>query len=167
MAVVFIFGQDEVEEGASSIGFLDGILAQLVYRKRTPSHATASLYKSQSFVEGRASAKAFQDAVRAEVNRFSRVLFVVDGIDLLSEKDRILSRLQKLPEHAQILATMREEKHTFKEEHLSVLAAREDLKTYVACRIEQDEGLTSLLKQYPSELRVAIIQQVVQKSNGL
>jgi hypothetical protein len=143
------------------------MLAQLVYRKRTPSHATASLYKSKAFEEGRASAKSFQDAIRAEVNRFSRVFFVVDGIDLQSEKDRILNRLQKLPEHAQLLVTMREERTSLKEDHLSVLAIREDLELYVSSRLEQDESLGALLKQYPAELRAAIVQQVAQKAHGL
>ena len=167
VAIVFIFGQDETKEEPTSIGFLDKILAQLVYRKRTPSHATELLYKSESFSKGKASAKAFQDAIRAEVNRFSRVLFVIDGIDMQSEKERILNRLQKLPEHAQLLVTMREARYASKDEHLSVLAAREDLETYIRCRIDLDEGLTALLKDYPSELKGAIVQQVVQKSHGL
>lgn len=143
------------------------MLAQLVYRKRTPSHATASLYRSKAFEEGRASAKSFQDAIRAEVNRFSRVFFVIDGIDVQSEKDRILNRLQKLPEHAQLLVTMREERTASKDDHLFILAIREDLETYVCSRIEQDEGLGALLKQYPSELKAAIVQQVAEKSHGL
>lgn len=167
VAIVFIFGQDEVEEEPSSIGFLDTILAQLVYRKRAPTHATATLYKSESFEQGRASAKAFQDAIRAEVNCFSRVLFVVDGVDMQADKDRLLNRLQKLPDHAQLLVTMREEKHASKEDHLTVLAAKNDLELYVGSRIEQDEELISLSEQYPSELRKAIVHQVVQKSNGL
>lgn len=167
MAIVFVFGQDEAEEEPSSIGFLDKILAQLVYRKRTPSHATAVLYKSESFEQGRASAKAFQDAIRAEVNCFSRVIFVVDGVDTQADKDRLLNRLQKLPDHAQLLVTMREDRQASKEGHLVVLAAKSDLELYVSSRIEQDKGLTSLLNQYSPELRWAIVQQVVQKSNGL
>jgi predicted transcriptional regulator len=143
------------------------MLAQLVYRKRTPSHATASLYRSKAFEEGKASAKGFQDAVRAEVNRFSRVFFVIDGVDQPSDKDRILNRLQKLPEHTQILFTMREERTSSKEDHLSILASRNDLESYVGSRVEQDEGLCALLKQYPSELKTAIVQQVAQKSHGL
>lgn len=84
-----------------------------------------------------------------------------------SEKERILNRLQKLPEHAQLLVTMREARYASKDEHLSVLAIREDLETYIDCRVQQDEGLTSLLKQYPPELKGAMVQQVIQKSHGL
>lgn len=167
VAVVFIFGQDEAEDGSASIGFLDKILAQLVYRKRTPSHATTALYKSTSFQSGGASAKAFQDAIRAEVNQFSRVFLVIDGIDSQSEKERILNRLQKLPEHAQLLVTMREARYASKDEHISFLASEKDLGTYVSARIDQDESLGSLLDQYPSELRAAVVKQVVQKSHGL
>ncbi|KAJ5734537.1 hypothetical protein N7533_012940 [Penicillium manginii] len=167
VAIVFIFGQDETEDGSASIGFLDKILAQLVYRKRTPSHATTALYKSTSFQNGGASAKAFQDAIRAEVNQFSRVFFVIDGIDSQSEKERILNRLQKLPEHAQLLVTMREARYASKDEHVSFLASENDIGTYVSARIDQDESLGSLLNQYPSELRAAVVKQVVQKSHGL
>ncbi|GLI77328.1 hypothetical protein PoHVEF18_005617 [Penicillium ochrochloron] len=155
-----------MEEG-STLGFLDKILAQLVHRKRTPSQATVSLYKSESFQNGRASAKAFQDAIRAEVNRFSRVFFVIDGIETPSEKERILNRLQKLPDHAQLLVMMREAKYDSKDEHLSVLAARDDLEAYITNRINEDVGLRSLLKEYPSELKTAVVQQVSKKCHGL
>lgn len=167
MAIVFVFGHDETDDNASSVGFLDKILAQLVYRKRTPSHTTASLYNSKSFAEGKVSAKTYQDAIRAEVNRFSRVMFVIDGIDMHVEKERILNRLQKLPDHAQLLVTTREAKYAPKDEHISVLATRRDLETYAYSRIEQDEGLNTLLKEYASELRFAVVQQVAQKSHGL
>jgi hypothetical protein len=167
VAVVFIFGHDETNEETSSVGFLDKILAQLVYRKRMPSHATSALYKSKSFEEGNISAKAYQDAIRAEVNRFSRVLFVIDGIDMHVEKERILNRLQKLPDHAQLLVTTREAKYASKDEHISVLASQEDLESYICSRIDQDSALTTLLKQYAPELKMAVVQQVCQKSHGL
>ncbi|OGE58278.1 hypothetical protein PENARI_c001G12521 [Penicillium arizonense] len=167
VAVIFIFGHDEAEEETSSVGFLDKILAQLVYRKRVPSHTTACLYKSKSFAEGNVSAKTYQDAIRAEVNRFSRVMFVIDGIDMNVEKDRIINRLQKLPDHAQLLITSREAKYGSKDEHLSALATPGDLETYVCGRIHQDEGLTAMLDQYAPELKVAVIQQVARKSLGL
>ncbi|CAI7582045.1 unnamed protein product [Penicillium glandicola] len=167
VAIVFIFGHDEMEEDASSVGFLDKILAQLVYRKRTPCHTTASLYKSKSFAEGKVSAKAYQDAIRAEVNRFSRVMFVIDGIDMHVEKERILNRLQKLPDHAQLLVTTREAKYASKDEHISVLATREDLEKYACSRIEQDGKLSALVKQYAPELKFAVIRQVALKSHGL
>lgn len=167
MAIVFIFGHDETDDNTSSVGFLDKILAQLVYRKRTPSYTSASLYNSKSFAEGKVSAKTYQDAIRAEVNRFSRVMFIIDGIDMHVEKERILNRLQKLPDHAQLLVTAREAKHASKDEHISILATRKDLETYAYSRIEQDEGLSTLLKQYAPELKVAVGQQVAQKSHGL
>lgn len=167
MAIVFIFGHDEADEDPSSVGFLDKILAQLVYRKRAPCHATAALYKSKSFAEGKVSAKAYQDAIRAEVNRFSRVMFVIDGIDMHVEKERILNRLQKLPDHAQLLVTTREAKYTSKDGHISVLATHGDLESYACSRIEQDEELSALVKQYAPELKFAIIRQVALKSHGL
>lgn len=167
VAIVFVFGQDDTEEEPTSLGYLDKMLAQLVYRKKTPSHTTTTLYKSESFQQGKASAKAYQDAIRAEVNRFSRVLFIIDGIDMQPDKERILNRLQKLPDHAQLLVTMREARYVSGDENLSVLATREDVETYVNGHVDHDEGLTALLKEYPSELRTALVQQVVQKSHGL
>ncbi|KAJ5163243.1 uncharacterized protein N7500_005073 [Penicillium coprophilum] len=167
VAIVFIFGHDETDEDATSVGFLDKILAQLVYRKRTPCHTSVSLYKSKSFAEGKVSAKAYQDAIRAEVNRFSRVIFVIDGIDMHVESERILNRLQKLPDHAQLLVTTREAKYASKDEHISVMAAHTDLETYAGTRIEQDERLSALVKQYPPELKFAVIRQVALKSHGL
>ncbi|KAI9924577.1 hypothetical protein MW887_006850 [Aspergillus wentii] len=169
VAIVFMFCNDEKEDDQSSTTFLANILAQLVYCKRTASHTTAALYRSESFATGNASAKTYQNAIRAEVNRFSKVFFVIDGLDTLSEKDRILNRLQKLPEHAQLLITLREAKYDHKDGFIPVIAHRQDLENYVGTRINQDEGLMSLLKQYSTEyqLKEAIIQQVVERSHGL
>ncbi|KAJ5430099.1 hypothetical protein N7491_007115 [Penicillium cf. griseofulvum] len=149
VAIVFIFGHDETDEDASSVGFLDKILAQLIFRG------------------GKVSAKAYQDAIRAEVNRFSRVMFVIDGIDMHVERERILNRLQKLPDHAQLLVTTREAKYASKDEHISVLATHADLETYACSRIEQDGRLSALVKQYAPELKFAVIRQVALKSHGL
>lgn len=167
VATVFIFGHDEADEPTSSVGFLDKILAQLVHRKQRPSRATASLYKSKLFAKGNISAKAYQDAIRAEVNKFSRVFFIIDGIDMHVEKERILNRLQKLPDHAQLLVTTREAKYASKEEHISVLASSGDLEAYVCSRIERNEEMVALLNTYSPELKAAVVRQVTLKSHGL
>jgi hypothetical protein len=39
--------------------------------------------------------------------------FIIDGIDMHVEKERILNRLQKLPDHAQLLVTARGPTATF------------------------------------------------------
>ncbi|KAJ5480659.1 hypothetical protein N7539_006553 [Penicillium diatomitis] len=166
VAVVYFLGHDETEE-TSTIAFLETILAQLVSRKNQPSHTTLTLYESEPFQNGHASAKGLQDAIRAEVNRFSRVFFVIDDIECLAEADRVLSRLQKLPDHCQFLVTTRESRIDTKDPCLSVHATRQDLELYVTARLEEDQGLHNVLKRYPIDLKIAIVQQVVKKSHGL
>ena len=170
VAIVFLFLQDEKQDDSvSSITMLANVLAQLVYRRRSASNTTASLYRSECFANGKASAKRYQDAIRAEINHFSKVFFVIDGLDGFHEKDRILNRFQKLPDHAQLLITLREMKHGSQDEFLPVLTPRSDLERYVHLRISQDAGLTSLLKLFTlkDKLKEAIAQQVAKKSHGL
>ncbi|EPS30499.1 hypothetical protein PDE_05450 [Penicillium oxalicum 114-2] len=166
VAVVYFFGQDGIDE-TSTVDFLETILAQLVSRKGHPSHTTTTLFKTESFQNSRASAKGLQDAIRAEANRFSRVFFVIDDIERLSEADRNLNRLQKLPDHCQLLVTTREAKIDTNDPCISVHATREDLESYVTERLERDQGLRQVLKEYPPDLRIAIVQQVVKKAHGL
>ncbi|KAF7625823.1 NACHT and ankyrin domain protein [Aspergillus flavus] len=169
VAVVFFFCQDERDEEASSLSMLSNILAQLVYRKGFATHTTAALYRSEAFIEGRASAKSFHNAIKTEINHFSKVYLIVDGLDLLPEKDRVITRLQKLPEHAHLLFTLRDQRCADKNDSIPVIASRRDLTAYINSKIDQEPELLSLLQQYPPEymIREAVTQQVVDKSYGL
>ncbi|KAL3262636.1 hypothetical protein ABHI18_002599 [Aspergillus niger] len=169
VAVVFLFCEDEKEDSPrSSISMLENFLAQLVHRRGAASHTTAALYESEEFLRGQASAKAYQSAIRAEVNHFSKVFVIIDGLDLFGEKDRILNRFHKLPEHAQLLITLREARHE-KDVCIPIRASQRDLETYIDARLGRDSGLTALLEQYPPEyeLRDAVIAQVALRSRGL
>lgn len=167
--MVYVFCQNEIDNDQISITILANILAQLVDRKRSVTHATASLFRSDSFANGKASAKAYQNAIRSELDQFSKVFVVLDGLDMLSEKDRILNRFQRFPDHAQLLVTLREPRKGYKSGYIPILTPREDLETYVTERIKQNSNLKSILDQYPKEygLEDAFIQQVAGKSHGL
>lgn len=118
--------------------------------------------------KGRASPKAYQNAIRAEVNRFSKVFFIVDGLDMFSDKERILSRLQKLPEHAQLLVTLREVSQVGNASYVSVLASPDDIQQYTHSRIQLDSGLVELFKDgIGPQLRQEVIHMVMEKSHGV
>ncbi|RMZ47393.1 NACHT and Ankyrin domain protein [Aspergillus flavus] len=166
VATIFIFCQEEKEQTSSDL--LRDILAQLVYRKRSMSYATSSLYHAEAMSKGRASPKAYQNAIRAEVNRFSKVFFIVDGLDMFSDKERILSRLQKLPEHAQLLVTLREVSQVGNASYVSVLASPDDIQQYTHSRIQLDSGLVELFKDgIGPQLRQEVIHMVMEKSHGV
>lgn len=171
IATVFIFCQDEKKKEQPSIDLLRNILAQLVYRKRSLSYTTSSLYYSESLQPGRASPKTYQNAIRAEVNRYSKVFFVVDGLDMLPDKERILSRLQKLPGHAQLLFTLREVPLIdMDSSFVDVRASEEDLQSYTLSNIESDPNLANLLMEdMPSKygLQYEVVYSVVEKSHGV
>lgn len=172
VATVFVFCQEEGGKDRTSIDLLKNILAQLVYRKRSLSYATSALYYSESLKAGSASPKAYQNAIRAEVNRFSKVLFVIDGLDMFSDKERILGRLQKLPQQAQLLFTLREmtgAKPLDSSGYVSVLAPAEDIGIYTLTRARTDPSLQSIIGvETPDiELEDAIIHAVVDKSHGM
>lgn len=143
-----------------------------MYRKRSLSYVTSSLYQSEALIEGSASPKAYQNAIRAEVNRFSKVLFIIDGLDMLSDKDRLLGRLQKLPEQAQLLITLREMSDAKPSNNLgyvSVIAPPEDIGLYTLERTRTDHGLRLVLGENSPDLGLEdnIVHSVVQKSYGM
>lgn len=167
---MFVFCQDEKEKEQTSLDLLQNILAQLVYRKRSLSYATSSLYYSESLTKGRASPKAYQNAIRAEVNRFSKVFFIVDGLDGFSDKERILTRLQKLPEQAQLLVTLREINQIDSDSgYVRVVPSPEDLQLYALSRIQNDPGLKSLCNDGPAgvEMCQEVVRLVMEKSHGV
>ncbi|KAI3139046.1 hypothetical protein CBS147326_2724 [Penicillium roqueforti] len=172
VATVFVFCQEGSGKEHTSIEILKNILAQLVYRKRSLSYATSSLYYSESLREGSASPKAYQNAIRAEINRFSKVLFVIDGLDMFSDKERILGRLQKLPQQAQLLVTLRDmggTKPVDNPGYMSVLAPPEDIGLYTLSRTRRDSNFRKHIgvKNPDLQLEDDIIHAVVDHSHGI
>lgn len=170
VATVFIFCQDEKDKEQTSVDLLRNILAQLVYRRRSLSYATSSLYYSESLTEGRATAKAYQNAIRAEVNRFSKVFLVVDGLDMLYDKDRFLSRLEKLPGNAQLLFTLRDAPLAGNSSYVDVRASSEDLQQYTLSHLKLDSNLRGLLQENGSwkyGLLCEVVRLLAEKSNGV
>jgi hypothetical protein len=172
VATIFVFCQEENGKERTSLDLLKDILAQLVYRKRSLSYVTSSLYQSESLIEGSASPKAYQNAIRAEINRFSKVLFIIDGLDMLSDKDRLLGRLQKLPEQAQLLITLREMSDSKPSNNLgyvSIIAPPEDIGLYTLERTRTDHGLRFVLGENSPDLVLEdnILHSVIQKSHGM
>lgn len=128
-AVIFLFCHKDREKDPSSINFLENILAQLIYRKRQLSYSTNSLFQLESLMNTKAFSKSYQNAIHAEINRYSKVLFVVDGLDTIAEKERILNRLMKLPDHVRFLITLREVKKTEEAEIIQAKARSHDIFT--------------------------------------
>lgn len=173
IATVFIFCQDEKEKEQTSIDLLRNILAQLVYRKRSLSYATSALYYAESLQKGRESSKAYQNAIRAEVNRFSKVFIVIDGLDMFSDKERILGRLQKLPGHAQLLVALRDVAQVDSGDipTVHVRAPDEDIQSYTFSYLESDPYLARFFQEENGfvnyGLQYEVVHQVVKISHGV
>jgi hypothetical protein len=120
-------------------------------------------------MQGKASPKVYQNAIRAEVDRFSKVFFIIDGLDMLSDKERFLARLQKLPDQVQLLVTLREITQLGGASYVRVLAPPEDIHKYAVSRIQSDQHLTDLLLDgnSDSELYQSVISMVAEKCHGV
>ncbi|KAL4891718.1 hypothetical protein BDV59DRAFT_62937 [Aspergillus ambiguus] len=166
VAVVYLFCHEEKEEDQTgSTSMLANILAQLVHRRSAASSTTALLYQSESHAKGKASAKSYQNAIRSEINHFSKAIFIIDGLDTFHDKDKILNRFQKFPDHAQFLFTLRDPRHSKTDVAISIVSTRRDLETYIDSRISEDTNLTSLLRRYSPHLKQAVIQQIIEKAH--
>jgi hypothetical protein len=166
---VFLFCHKEKEKAMGSPSLLQNILAQLIYRRRELSYPTKALYNFESVSTAKASSKAYQNAIRAETNRFSKVFLVIDGLDTFNDRDRLLNRLQKLPEHAQLFITLRESKQLDKINYINVSSPTEEIETYVAARLQQDAGLAHLSEDDPSNsmLQKDVVRYIVEKAHGM
>lgn len=170
VATIFIFCQDEKENEQKSIDLLQNILAQLVYRKRSLSYATSSLYYFEFLTGDPASTKAYHNAIRAEVNQYSKVFFVVDGLDMFSDKERILSRLQKLPAHCQLLVTLREAPVADNSSYLDVRVSADDLRSYTLSHLHSDASFKNILQGNRSlnyDLLCEVVRILIEKSHGV
>lgn len=127
------------------------------------------MYHFESLSTAKASSKAYQHAIRAEVNRFSKVFFVIDGLDTFSDKERLLNRLQRLPEHVQLFITLREVKSRDSIQYIPASTPAEDIRRYVIARIRQDATLAHLVEEDSSSLRLQedMVRYIVEKSQGL
>lgn len=169
---MFVFCQTEGAKEGTSIDLLRNILAQLVFRKRSLSYATAALYRSEALRKGSASPKAYQNAIRAEINRFSKVFLIMDGLDMFSDRERILGRMQKLPQQAQLLVTLREmsgSKPLENSAYVSMFAPPEDIGIYTLTRARMDPSIRKIIGEENPDLTLedAVINSVVDKSHGM
>jgi hypothetical protein len=169
VAIVFVFSHKEKDNGPGCQVLLQTVLAQLIYRRRALSHATETLYDFESKSGAKASSKSYQNAIRAEVNRFSKVFFVIDGLDTMTDRDRFLSRMQKLPEHAQLFITLRETSNTEKLNYIDISVPENDIKDYVVARLHRDAALTHLVNEENAESKMQddIVRYVAERCNGM
>ncbi|PYH83915.1 hypothetical protein BO82DRAFT_352304 [Aspergillus uvarum CBS 121591] len=87
---------------------------------------------------------------------------------MVSDKERVLSRLQKLPDHAQLLVTVREVTQVGNASYISVLGASQDLQMYAISRIRGDPGLRTLFeKESDTPLHEEVIDAIVDKCHGV
>jgi hypothetical protein len=87
---------------------------------------------------------------------------------MFSDKDRFLTRLQKLPEQVQLLVTLREVTQVGDASHITVHAPPDDLHLYAVSRIQQDSSLHALLTRSSSpRLYEEVIDTVVERSRGV
>ncbi|PTU20864.1 hypothetical protein P175DRAFT_0546775 [Aspergillus ochraceoroseus IBT 24754] len=168
VASIFIFCQEEGEKEQTTLDLLQNILAQLIYRKRSLSYASSSLYHSEHMMKGKASPKVYQNAIRAEVDRFSKVFFIIDGLDMLSDKERFIARLQKLPDQVQLLVTLREAPIAKVASYITVMAPPSDIHLYAMSRIQEDHSISALLCEIDEpQLYQEVINMVSEKSHGV
>lgn len=94
---------------------------------------------------------------------------MIDGLDTISDRDRFLNRMQKLPEHAQLLITLRESSDTDKINYINVSSPKKDIRDYVVSRLDKDAKL-SCLNLHEKDDKGAqddVVRYVVEKSHGL
>lgn len=168
VAIVFLFCHREKDGEHGCPALLQSVLAQLIYRRRALSHSTVSLYDFETESGAKASSKAYQNAIRAEVNHFSKVFLVIDGLDTISDRDRFLNRMQKLPEHTQLLITLRESPDTEKINYINVSSPENDIREYVVSRLQKDAKLSQLaiIDEGDKEMQDDVVRYVVEKSRG-
>lgn len=91
---------------------------------------------------------------------------------MFADKERLLGRLQKLPQQAQLLVTLREmsgAKPLNNSGYVSVFAPADDIGIYTLTRARMDPVFRKVLGEDSPDIPLedAIIHSVVDKSHGL
>lgn len=94
---------------------------------------------------------------------------VIDGLDTISDRDRFLNRMQKLPEHAQLFITLRESPDTDRINQIIISTPEKDIRDYVVNRLHKDTKLSQLDVggEHGQVMQNDVVRYVTEKSHGM
>ena len=170
-AVLCLFCNFNEQANQTAYNFIGALLKQLVQASRTLSCGIRSIYDTRAKGRG-PDFKELADIFRTELKRFSKTFIIIDALDEVSESADIrtilLKELRSCP--VNLLVTSRHDptiKKQFSEaQRCDIIAADEDIRSYISERIEQENRLTRQIRSFPS-FKDEIPARIVGSAKGM
>ncbi|KAJ7600126.1 hypothetical protein C8J56DRAFT_767021, partial [Mycena floridula] len=177
--IIYIYCEYNRKSEQTSMQLLGSILKQLVERRPAISQHLLSLYRTHSSCKTMPTFLELMDALRTELQSYTRAYLIVDALDECSDEARNLflskeaaAGLRSFADKLQLLMTSRNMpsiSHALKARGESIIhieAHVEDLQTYIRGCLVGVQRLNRLVKDKGS-LQEQIIEVVISKAAGM
>ncbi|KAJ7573206.1 hypothetical protein C8J56DRAFT_840580 [Mycena floridula] len=178
--IIYIYCEYNQKVDQTSTMLLGSILKQLVERRSAISQHLLSLYKTHSSCKTMPTFSELMDAIRTELQSYTRAYLIVDALDECSDEARNLflskeaaAGLRSFTDNLQLLMTscnMPSITHALKvqgdKSTIHIEAHVEDLQTYIRGCLVGVKRLNQLVKDNRS-LQDNIIEVVISKAAGM
>jgi hypothetical protein len=161
------------EENKQTVpGFIASLLKQVIQDQPQISAGVKSFYEHHKRQGTRPTLQEFTKEFQLRTKRYSRVFIVIDALDECLERDRayLITQLQALSSTVSLMVTSRpltSIKRLFKgATSLNICADDEDVRRYIAGRINRDSRLGVLL-QGNSALQDTVVDKIIAKAGGM
>ena len=170
-AVLCLFCNFNEQANQTAYNFMGALLRQMVQASLTLSSGIKSIYDTRAKGRG-PDFKTLADIFRMELARFSKTFIIIDALDEVSESADIrtvlLKELRACP--VNLLVTSRHNltiKKQFSEaQRCDIIAADEDIRSYVSERIGQEDLLIRHNHSFPS-FKDKIPTRIVGSAKGM
>ena len=160
-------------EPEKTVNLIGSLLQQIALRQSNISDDIRRLYKTHVTKRTRPFIFEYSTLLKAECRPLSTLFVVVDALDECASesKDEFLKELQDLGPKLRLMITSRPNimdiTDYFKDAvRLEIRATNEDIKTYLAERLQRESRLKSYIEVEPS-LHNDIIKAILVKADGM
>jgi hypothetical protein len=175
IACIFCNYEEQAIQGLEEL--VASVLKQIVENKSRPSESIQTFWTEFLDIGRRPRLTNLIDALRSEIEGYSRVFLVIDALDecLEDNQGRIIAELKSLASTVSLMVTSRPLdliKQRFQGAcHLDIMAKDGDLRKYVEARVRQGrtkrEILLAQLVQENGGLQENILDKIARNARGM
>jgi hypothetical protein len=161
VGVAYLYCDFGDRQRQTSANLLSSVLQQLAQQRSKTSDEILHLYRHHAKLRTRPSLAEFSKLLQSEVRYFSKVFVVIDALDECSDRQSLLCELRSIV-HLLITSRSSLANEFHDADQLEIGAHLGDIARYIESRIEGE-----LLVKSDSSLRAAIIDNVIERSQGM
>lgn len=174
--VAYIYNDYKEREAHSVVNLIGSLLQQVLRKKLVVSDEMSALHSKHTHKNTRPTFEEISRVLRAEIDSFSDVFFIVDAMDECQHangiRDGLLAELCSLQEKPNVRLMMTSrflstlETNLQDAVRLEIMASNSDIIKYLEVRISEERRLARLIGGDVA-LQTAIINTIVSKAQGM